>query len=129
MGNWCQFVFNILIFTNMNGYHFFPHLDELLSACRKGTALYGHAPNLASYVIQKAKSLRTAIASLTAALEEKPQQETVTAKKPPLVYRLYSQPLLYQMVRFVGYGGSEIEFGTFTATWPSSIRRKRPVPP
>jgi hypothetical protein len=85
-------------------------LDELLSVCKRGSALFCHAPNLARDVTRKAETLRTALAGLTAALDGKPQSETLSSGQPSLLYRLYSQPLLHKMVRFVRYGRSEIEF-------------------
>jgi len=90
-------------------------LEELIDACRRGGGLHAHAPHVAAEVARKAKSLRTSLTGLKASLEPGAQiPEEKPGRKPALLYRLYSAPLLYEMVRFVGYGGrSEIEFWDF----------------
>jgi len=91
-------------------------LEELIEVCLRGGSLHSHAPNLAADVTRKAKALRTALAGLVAALEgeAQPQQPEGTRRKQPLTARLHSQPLLFEMIRFVGHGGrSEIEFWDF----------------
>jgi len=92
-------------------------LEELINACRRGGGLHAHAPHRAAEVARKAKSLRTSLAGLAAALEagvEPPPEQEKPGRKSALLYRLYASPLLYEMVRFVGAGGrSEIEFWDF----------------
>jgi hypothetical protein len=86
-------------------------LEELLLACKRGNPMSVHAPNLSQDVIRKAKALRTSFIGLAGAREGSPQPARMNTRKRPLLYRLYSQPVLYEMVRFVGYAGrSEIEF-------------------
>lgn len=88
-------------------------LEELITACRRRGAIHGHAPNLAADVTRKAKALRTSLTGLLAALEAEADTvpEQPAKRKTRLLYRLYSDPLLAEMVRFVGHAGrNEIEF-------------------
>jgi len=92
-------------------------LEDLIEACRRGGGLHAHAPHRTAEVSRKAKSLRTSLAGLAAALEagvEPPPEQEKPVRKSALLYRLYSSPLLYEMVRFVGAGGrKELEFWDF----------------
>lgn len=90
-------------------------LDDLIAACRRGTTIYTHSPNLAADVTRKAKSLRTSLTGLTASLDGKPvpfREEPIRRELSSV--RIYSSPLLADMIQFVGKDGrSELEFWDF----------------
>ncbi len=89
-------------------------LEELISACRRRGGIHDHSPNLAADVTRKAKALRTSLAGLMASLDGAAQPEQPMGRKKDLRYRVYFDPLLTEMVRFVGNAGrNELDFWDF----------------
>ncbi len=91
-------------------------LEELIAVCRRGGNLHIRFPNLTADVSRRAKALNKALAGLVAALDTgvDSQPEQPTGRKKHLRYRIYFDPLLTEMVRFVGNAGkNELEFCDF----------------
>jgi hypothetical protein len=87
-------------------------LKELIAACRVRGGLYGFDPALTNAVIRNAKALATSLAKLRRALDDPDHQPSRTELATPqesLAFRLSSQPLLAELVRFISYGGKRLQ--------------------
>lgn len=83
------------------------HLKDLLEACEPRKAFYAHDKHLTNAVIREAKGLQTSLGYLQRALDNpnhKPH-EPAPSEKEPLVVRLEREPHLYELARFVSFGG------------------------
>lgn len=91
--------------------HTLSNLKDLIEACRPRGSFYQHDKNLTNAVIREAKGLQTSLGHLQRAAEDpghKPH-EPAPSTKEPLATRLYLQPHLYELARFVSYGGKRCD--------------------
>src|SRR3954454_24242802 len=83
------------------------NLKDLIEACRPRGPFYAHDKHLTNAVIREAKGLQTALGHLQNALDNphhKPH-EPAPSTKEPLATRLYLEPHLHELARFISYGG------------------------
>ena len=83
------------------------NLAELIVACRVRGPLYCHDLALTNDVMRKAKGLQTSLGKLKAAMDDPKHQpdKEECVKQDPLNLRLFFQPHLTEMARFISYGG------------------------
>lgn len=95
-------------------------LDELIDACKVRGAVYCVDPELTRDVLRKAKGLQTSLAKLQEAADDPEHRPTRQPEKLPpsgvLAVRLYQEPCLYELARFLSYGGkTDVQFMEFFA--------------
>jgi DNA-binding transcriptional MerR regulator len=87
-------------------------LEELITLCRPRGLLAGKDPARMRDVTRKAKALATSLAKFRDALDDPNHQPTKgdePVSKHALGYRLYQERCLYELARFISYGGRRIE--------------------
>ncbi len=83
------------------------HLKDLIEACGPRKAFYQHDKELTNAVIREAKGLATSLDRLQRAIDDpnhKPSQ-AIPSTKEALGLRLYQEPHLHELAKFVSYGG------------------------
>ncbi len=84
-------------------------LEELIDACKVRGAVYGIDPELTRDVLRKAKGLHTSLGKLQAAVDDPGHRPGRQPEKllpaQGLSVRLYQDPCMYELARFLSYGG------------------------
>ncbi len=83
------------------------HLKDLVEACRPRGKFYQHDKEITNAVVREAKGLQTSLDRLQRAVDDpnhKPSQP-VPSTKEALGFRLYQEPHLYELARFISYAG------------------------